>query len=55
MHVIRQTGKKIALLVGDFPSNEIYIADADGSNQIKITNEVTKSSQKTLPKLQFKE
>ena len=31
-------GKKIAFLVGGFPSNDIFIADSDGSNQIKFTN-----------------
>jgi len=35
-------GKKIAFIVGGFPKNDVYIADADGSNQVKITNKETR-------------
>ncbi len=31
-------GKKLVLIIGSFPQNDLYIADADGTNQIKITN-----------------
>ena len=30
-------GKKIAFIMGKFPNTGIYIADADGSNPVKIT------------------
>ena len=31
-------GKRLAFTVGGFPSNEIYVANADGSNPVKITS-----------------
>jgi TolB protein len=35
---ISPDGKKIAYIAGQFPSNNIFIADADGANVIKLTN-----------------
>jgi Tol biopolymer transport system component len=35
-------GKKILFIVGGFPSNDLYIADAEGTHQLKITNREAK-------------